>query len=132
MWLKSLPIFKLHKLIKFMTLGYYFLKILATIYTKALMNAYLFYAFFIQCPLLIYTTTSLFTLTLHLFKSFCLMGISLLIYAFMIYNHFFRNTTGVQNKGWVYCDTVKERNHTYGTSAYVMGKFHDTLSKCLH
>jgi hypothetical protein len=96
-----------------MTEGYYFLKILATIYTKALLNAYLFYAFLLQCPLLIYTT-SLFKLPLHLFKSFCLMGISVLIYAFMIYTHFFRNTNGAQKKGWVYSDTVKERNHTYG------------------
>ena len=76
-----------------MTEGYYFFRILATVYIKALLNAYLFYAFLLQCPLPIYTT-SLFTLSLHLFKSFCLMGISLLIYAFMIYTHFFRNTTG--------------------------------------
>ena len=62
--------------------GYYFLKILATMYTKALLNAYLFHVFLLQCPLLIYTT-SLFTLSLHLFKSVCLTGISLLIYAFM-------------------------------------------------
>jgi len=96
-----------------MTEGYYFLKILATMYTKALLNAYLFYALLLQCPLLIYTT-SLFTLSLHLCKSLCLMGISLLIYACMIYTHFIRNTSGAENKGWVYCDTVKERNHSLG------------------
>jgi hypothetical protein len=44
-----------------MTEGYYFLKILATICTKALLNANLFYNFVLQCPLLIYTI-SLFTL----------------------------------------------------------------------
>lgn len=95
-----------------MTEGYYFLKILATMYTKALLNAYLFYAFLLQCPLLIYT--SLFTLSLHLFESLCLMGISLLIYAFMIYIHFFRNTNGAENKGWVYCQGKEPyiRHHT--------------------
>lgn len=34
-----------------MTEGYYFFKILATTYIKALLNAYLFYAFLLQCPL---------------------------------------------------------------------------------
>jgi len=32
----------------------------------------------------------------------------------MSYTHFFRNITGAENKDWVYCDTVKERNHIYG------------------
>jgi hypothetical protein len=78
--------------------GYYFLKILATMYTKALMNAYLFYAFLLQCPLLIYTT-SLFTLSLHLIKSLCLMGISLLIYVFMILHPLFQEHNWGRKQG---------------------------------